>query len=798
MSRSVTVNPFFTPTQISGCQLWLDAADQSSLSLSGASLSQIRDKSGNAYNATQATLASQPIWSSNRITFSNNKYLDFPQAAINNTTTYALFLVFNPIASVNWIIQKQYNGVGSYNMLSMTNFWQNNTGITNYLYWNAWPNTYSPINSGTALQLNTVQLVEVTYNGTTLNMFQNGNLLSSATGTYNIQNQLSATNCTIGSWRPDGGIQNSGVTNFQFGEFVYYNTSLTIQQRQQIEGYLAWKWGLQSSLPANHPYKNSPIPPLLNPPVTLTPATPNLQWVNWSPLQVSGCSLWLDAATSFLGFTNGQTISSWIDRSSNGFVGSAINSPRILTNSINGLPTVQFNGTNQYINFGNVINMGSSQIYVFSVVRFSGDGAIVQKSSFRGNAGRWFLARITGDGGMVMGIDATGGGVVAPFADTTATTQMVAGYWDRNTIYTFQNGTQRASSILINSTNLSNTDPLYVGAYGNSSGTGPQAGLFLNGVVGEILVYLTSMTVSQRQQIEGYLAWKWGLVALLPSTHPYKNAPPFTPRLALPLRSIAQTASFTPLSINGCSLWLDAIDRSSLTLSGTTVSQWNDKSGSGLNVTQATGSLQPTYNSASLNNLPSIRFTAVSGSSFQELTTATTNLFNSISNLTYFVVFNLLSASTPPNPSPFSIQNKVSFYLSGLNNAGGFPGTNVWTYNGSSFVANQNTSITYNQSQQTCLSLATGSQQFFTNGVLGGPQNTPFAFGSGTSLVLRIGYSGYNTNDGFNGFISEVLVYTQALTTSQRQQIEGYLAWKWGLQGSLPATHPFKKWPPSP
>jgi hypothetical protein len=31
------------------------------------------------------------------------------------------------------------------------------------------------------------------------------------------------------------------------------------------------------------------------------------------------------------------------------------------------------------------------------------------------------------------------------------------------------------------------------------------------------------------------------------------------------------------------------------------------------------------------------------------------------------------------------------------------------------------------------------------------------------------------------------------LTTTQRQQVEGYLAWKWGLQTALPTTHPYYK-----
>jgi len=38
-------------------------------------------------------------------------------------------------------------------------------------------------------------------------------------------------------------------------EFIEYNTYLTTSQRQQVEGYLAWKWGVQSALPVSHAYK---------------------------------------------------------------------------------------------------------------------------------------------------------------------------------------------------------------------------------------------------------------------------------------------------------------------------------------------------------------------------------------------------------------------------------------------------------------------------------------------------------------------------------------------------------------
>jgi hypothetical protein len=49
----------------------------------------------------------------------------------------------------------------------------------------------------------------------------------------------------------------------------------------------------------------------------------------------------------------------------------------------------------------------------------------------------------------------------------------------------------------------------------------------------------------------------------------------------------------------------------------------------------------------------------------------------------------------------------------------------------------------------------------------------------------------------WNGNIFEILVYNAVLTTTQRQQIEGYLAWKWGLQTSLPPSHPFFSFAPT-
>ena len=42
----------------------------------------------------------------------------------------------------------------------------------------------------------------------------------------------------------------------KMGEIIMLQSEPTLADRQKIEGYLAWKWGLNANLPADHPYKN--------------------------------------------------------------------------------------------------------------------------------------------------------------------------------------------------------------------------------------------------------------------------------------------------------------------------------------------------------------------------------------------------------------------------------------------------------------------------------------------------------------------------------------------------------------
>ena len=43
-----------------------------------------------------------------------------------------------------------------------------------------------------------------------------------------------------------------------------------------------------------------------------------------------------------------------------------------------------------------------------------------------------------------------------------------------------------------------------------------------------------------------------------------------------------------------------------------------------------------------------------------------------------------------------------------------------------------------------------------------------------------------------NGDIAEIVVFSGALTTADRERVVGYLAHKWGLTAKLPTAHPYK------
>ena len=88
--------------------------------------------------------------------------------------------------------------------------------------------------------------------------------------------------------------------------------------------------------------------------------------------------------------------------------------------------------------------------------------------------------------------------------------------YDNSFIKIYTNGIERVSTTY--TTKLDTVQSLKI--FTTRSGTANVFGLF-----GEMIIH-EDVNDTLKSKNEGYLAWKWGLVASLPSTHPYKTSPP--------------------------------------------------------------------------------------------------------------------------------------------------------------------------------------------------------------------------------------------------------------------------------
>ena len=237
--------------------------------------------------------------------------------------------------------------------------------------------------------------------------------------------------------------------------------------------------------------------------------------------------------------------------------------------------------------------------------------------------------------------------------------------------------------------------------------------------------------------------------------------------------------TFTPTRISGLKLWLDANNTNSLTKTGNAVTQWNDL------VSNANISGTATYSSTGHNGtMPTIQFNGTSN----KLNLSSTTI--SLTNFYYFAVLSIPDANRIYSPFSLTSNLVLSIYLTNnsqipnkIVNGGAF------TYNGT--FRNNSVATPTNTFIIICLEVTNSNQTFYINSVAGNMIGSNFS--ANATNGIEIGNSGYGV-DWFKGNMSEILVYTPSSTISlnDRQFIEGYLAWKWGLQASLPNNHLYK------
>lgn len=87
----------------------------------------------------------------------------------------------------------------------------------------------------------------------------------------------------------------------------------------------------------------------------------------------------------------------------------------------------------------------------------------------------------------------------------------------------------------------------------------------------------------------------------------------------------------------------------------------------------------------------------------------------------------------------------------------------------------------------------------FTNGTStpvvdgsGNPTSTSGMAGNFGFTQVYLGDGAASTDQPFTGKAPEAVVLNYQPTSSEREQVEGYLAWEWGIQALLPSGHPYR------
>ena len=245
-----------------------------------------------------------------------------------------------------------------------------------------------------------------------------------------------------------------------------------------------------------------------------------------------------------------------------------------------------------------------------------------------------------------------------------------------------------------------------------------------------------------------------------------------------------------PQSIPNLVLWLDGNDPAGTgtpPANSAAITTWVDKSASAASGT-ATGT--PTYQTSFANGRGSIRFP---GSAYIQNASYTLTL----SSKTFFMVCSSYAATTYGNPAGFmSFGNVGAVY--DQQNGTAYQGPEASFNNKFGFLQAYGNGGYYTSFGspfgETPLGIYGDTQSgtaaiIYVNGTV--LANHTLSYTPGTSTQYRIGRRTDGLGQYLYGNVCEVLVYTGILSTTNRQLVEGYLAWKWGTQASLPSGHPY-------
>lgn len=264
------------------------------------------------------------------------------------------------------------------------------------------------------------------------------------------------------------------------------------------------------------------------------------QGVLWTPDMLSSLTVWFkadaevysDAGTTLA--NNNDTVQQWNDQSSNLYhVSETTNKPLYLTNQLNSLPIIRFDGSNDTLkrstNLG--INTPETNQGYFAVHKIASntptDHPLINMDNFSDQSKKILvgLAQSASNDLPRYFMRSTSG---VSFTHLGTSNVAAGSFKIRGTVSRNTGGSVFQMVHRLDGTQDSTTSPLNFSLTFSPTrfGFGENQGAFYGGDVAEIVICTDNVTDPIAEKIEGYLAWKWGLVGNLPGGHTYKNNPP--------------------------------------------------------------------------------------------------------------------------------------------------------------------------------------------------------------------------------------------------------------------------------
>jgi len=245
------------------------------------------------------------------------------------------------------------------------------------------------------------------------------------------------------------------------------------------------------------------------------------------PTSITGCQVWFDGkdpAATGTAPSNGAAITTWKDKSGNGYDATSPSATKATYGSNGGLLFVggTYNGTNSY---------GSGTYYSSSYTAAPTNETVFIVYNLTDATNQFFFTGLQSGGRSVSLYNASPqvfaiGVVGVSWGAVYSSLQMAA-----RTTYigvAITSGGTNTYAGVNGTTTL--TGPTVIGGYtaGTTTVIGAALGnnLFTNGYIYEIIAYNSVLSADQRQQVERYLAWKWNVPSVLPTSHLGYRPPP--------------------------------------------------------------------------------------------------------------------------------------------------------------------------------------------------------------------------------------------------------------------------------